>query len=340
MNITDNCEFVLIQGKNKGNKCSKKCKKGEKLCNVHFKNTNIEKYKKPHNEIEIVKKIKKENEFNTILKLKKELESEKQKSNELQLKIYELENKVKNLESSLNCSKKIHLNDDNEEEIICEGRCFKDNENEISIKVNNKDAILIKTVYVNDELKNIVNSNDYVKSCISNDKKDKNSFSYIITKPISQSDCIKMGIGFESVLKDIILKKNTNLKNIKPQNKKGNRERDHLFKNDILKTIYYAELKCNLNLDTEKYKSTNQKCLEILDELKLEYPEYKIKMYLVGVRYYCKEIIPKSILNKYNIKDNILGINEYLKILNTNIVFTEYLYKEFVNYVCGKMFKI
>ena len=44
------------------------------------------------------------------------------------------------------------------------------------------------------------------------------------------------------------------LKNIKSNTKKGDKETDHLFIDDLNKNIYYAELKSNLNLDTEKRK--------------------------------------------------------------------------------------
>ena len=190
------------------------------------------------------------------------------------------------------------------------------------------------------ELKDIIDKNDYVFSCISNKKKDYNSLSYLIEKDLSQSDCIKLGIGIEKVFKDIIISRNTNLENIKPINKKGQKEKDHLFKDETTKTIYYAEIKSNLNLDTEKCKSTSEKCSQIKEELKIEFPDYEIKMFLVGIRYYEKNIIPKIISNKYiSIADNLFGINDYLSIMNSNIKFeNEKKYIDFLNYLSSKMF--
>ena len=190
------------------------------------------------------------------------------------------------------------------------------------------------------ELKDIIDKNDYVFSCVSNKKKDYNSLSYLIEKDLSQSDCIKLGIGIEKVLKDIIISKNINLKNIKPINKKGQKEKDHLFKDETTKTIYYAEIKSNLNLDTEKCKSTSEKCSQIKEELKIEFPDYEIKMFLVGIRYYEKNIIPKIISNKYiSIADNLFGINDYLSIMNSNIkIENEKKYIDFLNYLSSKMF--
>jgi len=199
--------------------------------------------------------------------------------------------------------------------------------------------ILIIENDVND-LKLIIDNNKYVKECISNKSKDFNSLSSLVDMNLSQSDCIKFGNGMEKILNDVIITKNLQLKNIKPVNKKGKKERDHLFKNEVIKTIYYAEIKSNLNLDTEKCKSTSDKCLQIYEELRLEYPDYFIKMYLVGTRYYDKTIIPKIIKNKYlSIEENVVGVNEYLTELGTNFIFeTEILYKEFLNYLANSMF--
>ena len=162
----------------------------------------------------------------------------------------------------------------------------------------------------------------------------------MIKKEISQSDCIKLGFGIEKILKDIILIKNKNLVDIKPINKKGKKEIDHLFKDEINKIIYYSELKSNLNLDTEKSKITIEKCLYIFNELKEEYKDYDIKMFLIGLRYFDKNIIPKNIINKFVIiKENILGINDYLDILNINYKFeNEEEYIEFINYIIDIMF--
>jgi len=190
------------------------------------------------------------------------------------------------------------------------------------------------------ELVKIIDNNNYVQSCETNKSKEFNSLSYLISMDMSQSDCIKLGNALESVLRDIIINYNKNLENIKPKNKKGTKEKDHLFVDDNTKTIYYAELKSNLNLDTEKCKSTSNKCIQILDELKHEYPDYEIKMFLVGLRYYEAAIIPKVIKQKYtSISDNLVGVNEYLTKLGTGILFSyENKYAEFLNILTMKMF--
>lgn len=190
-------------------------------------------------------------------------------------------------------------------------------------------------------LDSIIKNNEYVKNCTSNKSKDTNSLSYLIDIQLSQSDCIKIGTGIEKVLSDIILDKNKLLRDIKEQNIKGKKEKDHLFCCEESKTIYYAELKSNLNLDTEKCASTHQKCNDILKELQLLYPEYTVNMYLVGLRYCMKNMIPKQICKKYDcIKDNVVGVEEYLQILGVSVSFhLEEKYKQFLNNLAIEMFE-
>lgn len=191
-------------------------------------------------------------------------------------------------------------------------------------------------------LSEIITNNEYVKNCKSNKKKDISSLSYMIdSRKLSQSDCIKLGTGLEKVLNDIILEKNKKLQNIKPKNKKNEKEKDHLFKDDEKKIIYYAELKSNLYLDTEKCKSTSDKCVSILEELKIQFPDYEIKMFLIGLRYFDKKIIPKNISDKYtSIVDNLIGINDYFEQFDIDMKFAdENEYKGFLNILANSMFK-
>jgi len=191
-------------------------------------------------------------------------------------------------------------------------------------------------------LNGIIANNLYVKSCVSNKKKDISSLSYLIdSRELSQSDCIKLGHGLEKVIIDIVSEQNKKIQNIKPKNKKGEKEKDHLLKDDEKKIIYYSEVKSNLNLDTEKCKSTSDKCASILEKLKIEFPDYEIKMFLIGGRYYEKKMIPKNILDKYTVIDNhLIGINDYLDYFNVDLKFNdENEYKEFLNILANSMFK-
>ena len=202
---------------------------------------------------------------------------------------------------------------------------------------------MVKTVEEKNSMnwQKMVDANSYIQDSVSNKTKDMNSLSSLIKRDLSQSDCIKLGTGIEKVLVDCILVQTPNLVNIKQKNKKGVKERDHLFKDEANKIIYYAELKSNLNLDTEKCKSTSTKCIQIVDELKSEFVDYHIELSLVGLRYFHTKDIPKVISNKYvSIQTNVVGINEYTSKLKSYPGFqTEEQYKDFLNYVADSMFK-
>jgi len=149
-----------------------------------------------------------------------------------------------------------------------------------------------------------------------------------------------VGIALEKIIKEII-KNKSKLEDIKPiKIKLGEREKDHLFKNSEEKIIYYAELKSNLNLDTEKSKSTINKINDIRNELEKEHRDYKIKSYLVGLRYINKEIIPKYIKNKYVEEDlELIGINDYLLELGIKYkIENEEKYKEILKILTEEMF--
>ena len=145
----------------------------------------------------------------------------------------------------------------------------------------------------------------------------------------------------ETILKDVILETtSSSLQDIRPKKRKGKREKDHLFVNENKQMIYYAEIKSNLNLDTEKCKTTALKCLQIQSELQLEYPKYEIKMFLLGSRYLFREQIPLRILSKYHlIKNHVMGVNDYFGELGVPFQFEgEMQYVQFLNQIVEHMF--
>ena len=168
-----------------------------------------------------------------------------------------------------------------------------------NINITNLDIILSNFVKIN-------------KNKFKIGKDDNESLSILFDINLSQSEKIQFGNRMENLLSIFILE-NTLLKNIKEKNSKGVKEIDHLFMDNINNVIYYAELKSNLNLDTEKSIQTVKKCKQIKKILKKKYPDYKIKMYLVSLRHLTTNTINKCIKNKYNeINDNLVGVNEYL----------------------------
>jgi hypothetical protein len=101
----------------------------------------------------------------------------------------------------------------------------------------------------------IIINNSYVDFTTKNTQRDSGSFYSLITRDLSQSDAIKLGIAIERIFIDLILT-NTHMQNIRKPTTKGKKETDHLFLNNTTNTIYYAEVKGNLNLDTEKRPAT------------------------------------------------------------------------------------
>lgn len=183
---------------------------------------------------------------------------------------------------------------------------------------------------------------EYVNNCKSNKKKDCCSLSSLVDIPLSQSDCIKIGTGVEKFLSDFIIKSIPDLKDIKIKNTKGEKEKDHLFRDEQKKMIYYAEVKGNLKLDTEKGTATVTKCKALHQELSEAYPGYEVQMFLVSARYLYSKDISKTIKKKYaKIDGNLVGINEYLYALGYKAEpITEQEYRTFMTRMATKMFDV
>jgi len=187
-------------------------------------------------------------------------------------------------------------------------------------------------------IKDIFAGNSYINNRIDKSVGDVYSLCYIIDKKLTQSESIKVGYALESVIRDIILKY-SNFKDIKPKNSKGNREKDHLFINDTLKLIIYAECKSNLNLDTEKSKSTIDKINSIKNELTDTYKDFNIKCFLINLRYYNTNDIPSSLCKKFK-NVCILGVKEYLQEFDINVFEDEKQYINMINELAQYMFKL
>lgn len=203
-----------------------------------------------------------------------------------------------------------------------------------------------------DVFSRIIQNTPYIQNCKQNVKKDVHSISYLldtdVLKRMSQSDCIKLGNGLEHFFKNIIIEAAPNLKNIKPaKTPRGEKEMDHLFEDPAKKVIYYAELKSNLNLDTEKCKATVKKCRDIETILRNKYPEHTIEMCLVGCRYLniATELgdTDARVYAKYEeIRNNLCGVNDYfakLGIQHMCFINMEQ-YRAVLNIVVHEMFKL
>jgi hypothetical protein len=185
-----------------------------------------------------------------------------------------------------------------------------------------------------------IEMSEYVQSCVSKTTRDNASISSLIDRHLSQSDCIKIGIAIEDVLRLFIKTYIARVKDIKEKNTKDKKEKDHLFIDEENKVVYYAEIKANLNLDTEKYHATINKCKYIHEELTTKYPDHTINMYLVGARYLHASEMSSAIHKKYSdIQSSLIGVNDYLMNLGyTGEILSFSLYRELLNKMVNNMF--
>lgn len=191
-------------------------------------------------------------------------------------------------------------------------------------------------------MENIYNCIDncaYVATCQENKKTkvDENSFCSLLDVQLSQSQKIKTGKLMEHIISDYILSLST-VQNIRPKNRKGFPEYDHLFLKDDV--IYYAEIKANLNLDTEKTKATIDKCMYNVSRLKQDFPGKTIRWGLVSLRSLrTLDILPYTRSKYTKIENNLLGLLDYLDLFDIKTDFIDdHKYRQIVNYVVKKAF--
>jgi len=166
---------------------------------------------------------------------------------------------------------------------------------------------------------------------------DPNSIKSLIDVSINQSQSIRLGLAIERFFADYITE-NGGVRDIRPSNRKDEKERDHLFMNEQTKTIFYSEWKANLNLDTEKSVSTVEKVIRIETELRNLYPGYDIKWALVGARYNNAVEIPPVVRSKYSrLGPNVLGVNGWLSLFGLPTL-TNSAYKQLLNDIVQQMF--
>ena len=165
-------------------------------------------------------------------------------------------------------------------------------------------------------------------------RRSENSLSYLIDRPMEQSECIRLGTAMESALSQITEQKTTkNLKNIKPPNKKGKKEKDILFEDLDQIIIWYFEAKSNIELDTEKLAVTVKK----IKELK---KDNNYAGGLLALRWLSKKDIPENLAKKYKDlgDDEIYGVNDYFNAVDVPYNFKDYdEYKKFVNGILAKI---
>lgn len=159
---------------------------------------------------------------------------------------------------------------------------------------------------------------------------DYESIKSLIDFPMTQSQSIRLGTAAENILRETISSKSKWV-DIKPENQPGEKERDHLFQ--LGGVTIYAELKSNLNLDSEKKKATREKAKSIAEE---EHTQGII----VALRHYSHETLSQSSCTNFYEKSDlkVLPVAEYLNLFSVENPFGSYDgYKKWLNYVALKL---
>ncbi len=190
--------------------------------------------------------------------------------------------------------------------------------------------------------KNVIDNCGYIQNSYthSNNKDEYCSLAYLLKDlTLMQSDKIKLGHALEVFLNDYI-KLNKSWVRIDYSTSLLHCQIDELLMNKHNKTIIYSEYKSNIALDSQKRKVMFKHCNELFDRLKELYPDYSITGYIVNLRFLYNADIPPNILNRFKNQGNIkiLGLNEYLELLNLD-TFDDYSeYTSFLKYTCSQNF--
>lgn len=156
-----------------------------------------------------------------------------------------------------------------------------------------------------------------IKTCEKKGR-DPTSLSFLVKRDISQSAAIRLGVVLEEVFNIIIseyFQEKYTRSNLQ-RNVKGERQKDLLMINEESKSIIYAELKANINLDTQKAPATVASTIKVVDDY--EKKGYAVRGYVLSLRYLKTADIPKTLAKKYQKFDEhpnvkLIGIQDFMK---------------------------
>jgi hypothetical protein len=189
------------------------------------------------------------------------------------------------------------------------------------------ESVMIIIVNIN----SIVIKEDYISRLKQRQKKEYNVKYLLGNNNISQSQSIKFGKIFESIVKDIIKESGGSIiednffniydieKSEKGHANKGCKDADILF--IYKKSLYYFECKTNLNLDSEKSKQTDKKVEDFTNYFRNNKKN----------RFMCEEVkigiltcwfeLEKDLPNKVN---NVFFMKDFFNIFNISIQKQDY----------------
>lgn len=185
----------------------------------------------------------------------------------------------------------------------------------------------------------------YLETIVTCEKKgrDPSSLSYLVKRDISQSAAIRLGVVLEETFNIVIseyFKEKYTRSNL-TRNIKGERQKDLLMINEAEKSIIYAELKANINLDTQKAPATVDSAIKVVADY--EAKGYTVKGYILSLRYLTTADIPKNLAKKYRKFDehpniSLIGIQDFMRtVLDEPLaeLQTEDTYSDFLTAITG-----
>lgn len=174
--------------------------------------------------------------------------------------------------------------------------------------------------------------------------KNDASMNSLIDCTITQSQCIKIGNALEKIVNYWVASDPTlPWKLMSNPVEKHEKQKDVLLKNEETQEILYAEIKANLELDTEKAPKTIQKIESVHTALQDKYPGWKVHSFLLSGRYLAFADIPAELSKRYQpLWDrgfSLLGMNEFLAKVGMGHRFVGYEeYRTFWTRVAKHMF--
>lgn len=163
---------------------------------------------------------------------------------------------------------------------------------------------------------------------------DFESIKSLIEFPITQSQSIRLGKVAEDIFR-LEIDETSKWEDIKPPNRRGEKERDHLFRNRVTGVKRYAESKANLQLDTEKKNGTVDK---ILDIARIE----GCDPILLALRHYSWETLRHSSYADYYESNGVIvmPVDEYLEMYGIKCPFgSEREYRRWLNLLATELVK-
>jgi hypothetical protein len=176
---------------------------------------------------------------------------------------------------------------------------------------------ILRNLRVKEHINNITTCNKKGRS--------PESLSYLINRDISQSACIKLGVHLEEIFNiylEYLMSERYTREN-KNRSEKGVRQKDILFKDKNSNSYIYAEIKANINLDTQKLPAT----IKSIKDLEKEYKDISFQAYIISLRYLSTKDIPENLKKKYN-SVNLIGIHDFLQ----NVLSIDFPIEELKNY--------